>query len=567
MSLAVEESVNAPIRTAGAAPRPVALVVDDDASVRRLCRALLEREGWIVHEAADGAEAVRQCDAAPPDVVIMDVDMPVMDGLNATQRLRSTPATEALPIVVLSGHSDLYDLETVLRAGADAYITKPLRQKEFTLRIRCLSRLRRAWRELQHDRAILGEQTRILSLLSDFSATLSRQENLDSILATTIRAVAEMTSCQQISIMLPAGADRTLTIAASAGIPDEVVRNVKLAPGESIAGRVFLTGRPIVLNDQAEAGREMDERDLRVFRGLPMLSTPLRAAEKIVGVLNATNRLGDRAFDPAELSFLYLLTNYAASAIQNVRTRESRDEARDAIVVALAKLAEHRDDDTGKHLDRVTLFCLRLAQELRENPVYAREIDADFLWNMERAVPLHDIGKVAIPDAILLKPGRLTDEEMAIMRTHAEIGAETIRSLLERAPDSGYLRMAEEIAHCHHEWFDGRGYPRGLKGPAIPLSARIVALADVYDALTTRRVYKEAMSHRKALEIIVKESGTHFDPDIVKVFLKLEPEFERLAREMADEAPADPRGRWRPQAGRATAGEGPNTRDGVPLPV
>ncbi|MFQ5502024.1 MAG: HD domain-containing phosphohydrolase [Phycisphaerae bacterium] len=544
-------------------PRASALIVDDDAAIRRLCRKLLEREGWRVEEAADGGEAIRRCYDYPPDVIVMDIDMPKMDGLEATRQLRSTAATEGIPIVILSGHSDLYDVETILSAGADAFISKPVRPREFTLRIRCLSRLRRAWRELKDGREILGEQTRILSLLSEYSAALSRKEDLDSILHITVRAAADMTSCQRISIMLPDPRRDTLSIAASIGIEDHVIRNVKLTIGESIAGRVFATGQPIVINDQTQAGFDVSDRDFRVFKGLPMLSSPMSAAEKTIGVLNVTKRVGARPFEPSELGFLNLLTNYAASAVQNVWIRQARDEARDGIVVALAKLAEHRDDDTGKHLDRVTLFCLKLAEALRQNPIYSDLIDSDYLWNMERAVPLHDIGKVAIPDAILLKPGRLTESEMAVMRTHAEIGADTIRSLLERSPNSGFLRMAEEIAQNHHEWVNGKGYPRGLKGDEIPLSARIAALADVYDALTTKRVYKEAMSHRKALEIIVKESGSHFDPDIVKVFLKLEPEFERLAKELAD---ADPN----PPAHSTLGGDDPisaliRPREGTPL--
>ncbi|MEE9269747.1 MAG: HD domain-containing phosphohydrolase, partial [Candidatus Krumholzibacteria bacterium] len=153
-------------------------------------------------------------------------------------------------------------------------------------------------------------------------------------------------------------------------------------------------------------------------------------------------------------------------------------------------------------------------------------------------VPLHDIGKVAIPDHILLCPGRLTDEQMAIMRTHAAIGAKTIRSLIERSPDVGFLAMAADIAHYHHEWYNGSGYPEGLKANEIPLSARITAIADVYDGLTTKRVYKEAFRHEKAFAIIVEGSGTQFDPAIVDEFIKREKDFAKLAETMVDEPPS-----------------------------
>jgi len=206
-------------------------------------------------------------------------------------------------------------------------------------------------------------------------------------------------------------------------------------------------------------------------------------------------------------------------------------------MVALAKLAEYRDNDTGRHLDRVTRFCLVLAEALRERDAYRKLIDAQFLYNLERSVPLHDIGKVAIPDEILLFPGRLNDEQMAVMRTHTDTGANTIQALIARAPGVSFLEMATDIARYHHERYDGKGYPTGLKAEAIPLAARITAVADVYDALTTRRVYKEAFSHAKAVEIIREGSGTQFDPAVVEAFLNRQATFAKLAETMADEQP------------------------------
>jgi putative two-component system response regulator len=142
---------------------------------------------------------------------------------------------------------------------------------------------------------------------------------------------------------------------------------------------------------------------------------------------------------------------------------------------------------------------------------------------------------VAIPDHILLKPGVLTPEEMAIMRTHTDVGADTIQSVVERTPGADFLEMAAAIARSHHEWYDGSGYPRGLSHDEIPVSARLVALADVYDALTTKRVYKEAFPHEKAVIIITELSGTHFDPVVVEAFLAQEHEFGKLASELVDD--------------------------------
>ncbi len=524
--------------SAPAEPNPVAMIVDADSAVRRLCSHFLHAEGWNVIEAADGETALVLFEEHAPDLVILDLDLPMPDGLETTRRLRASAFGEELPIVLLSSEIEAEDMLTGLEAGADAYLAKPIKKRELLLRLQSLTRLRRAGRRTQEWQARLGEQTRSLSLLLDFSMALSRREDLESIIETTIDMTAQLTACQRISIMLPDPCSQSLAIVGSTGMSSQVVRNVRLGIGESIAGKVFRSGAPILINSHRDLDNLEDKHDVRLFEGLPMLSLPMYSAETIVGVINLTSRLGGRPFEQFELNFLNLLMNFAASSIQSVRNRQARDEARDSIVVALAKLAEHRDDDTGTHLDRVTQYCLCLASDLRSLPEYEDAIGPSFLGNIERAAPLHDIGKVAIPDAILLKPGRLTEEEMAVMRTHTRIGADTIRSLLERTPDSEFLKMAEEIAESHHEWFDGSGYPNGRSGRDIPLAARIVAIADVYDALTTRRIYKDAWPHEKAVEVILSESGTHFDPDVVDAFLRVAGEFESLAKELAD--PVDP---------------------------
>jgi putative two-component system response regulator len=253
-----------------------------------------------------------------------------------------------------------------------------------------------------------------------------------------------------------------------------------------------------------------------------------------VGVLNITERQDGRPFEPDELEYVGLICNIAGSVIDDIMTRRARNEARDSIVVALAKLAESRDTDTGRHLDRVTKFAGILAGELQTADRCHNQIDEQFLEDLERAMPLHDVGKVAIPDHILLKPGKLTPEEMAQMRRHAELGAETLRSVINRAPSVGFLRMAEEIAWGHHEWYDGSGYPRALRGEDIPLSARIAAVVDVYDALTTRRVYKEPIPHEEAVAIIRDGAGSQFDPAVVEVFLRRESEVARVAADLSD---------------------------------
>lgn len=230
-----------------------------------------------------------------------------------------------------------------------------------------------------------------------------------------------------------------------------------------------------------------------------------------------------KPFNPAELILRV-----------NTGRRIIRSESRGLTLFSLAKLAESRDPETGLHLDRVRSYSRVLAQSLRTHPDFRTVIDDDFIALIQETSPLHDIGKVAIPDSILLKPGRLTDDEFEVMKTHTIHGANTLQAAMLEFPNAEFLHMAHDIALAHHERFDGTGYPHRMVGDAIPLTARIVALADVYDALTSKRVYKPAMTHAAARNIILEESGKHFDPRIVSAFIGMEGSFKQLCHELSD---------------------------------
>ncbi len=204
------------------------------------------------------------------------------------------------------------------------------------------------------------------------------------------------------------------------------------------------------------------------------------------------------------------------------------EAAQMATIVALAQLAESRDDETGQHLERVQFFSRFLAESLRGKKGYSHIIDQNFSNNIFYACSLHDIGKVGIPDNILLKPGKLTPEEFEIMKTHTLIGATNLESVNDKYPHNKLVKMGIAITRSHHERWDGNGYPDGLAGSAIPLPARIMALVDVYDALRTERCYKAAFSHDKTLAIIREGSGSQFDPDIIAVFDEIEGDFEHI---------------------------------------
>jgi HD-GYP domain-containing protein (c-di-GMP phosphodiesterase class II) len=199
---------------------------------------------------------------------------------------------------------------------------------------------------------------------------------------------------------------------------------------------------------------------------------------------------------------------------------------KNAVIFGLAKLAESRDNDTGEHLERIRIYVTILAKELG---LSRSDFDERFIHDLGLASSLHDIGKVGIPDSILLKPGRLTREERGIMELHTLIGGECLDAIQARLGDNEFMSIARQIAYYHHEKWDGTGYPHSLKGTEIPLVARIVSVADVYDALTSKRPYKRAMSHEESRNIIVEGSGKHFDPEIVQAFLKHEKEFEAVS--------------------------------------
>jgi response regulator RpfG family c-di-GMP phosphodiesterase len=205
--------------------------------------------------------------------------------------------------------------------------------------------------------------------------------------------------------------------------------------------------------------------------------------------------------------------------------------ARMATILGLAKLAEYRDEGTGTHLERIREYAKLIAEEMSKNPKYAGKITAEYIDDIYQSSILHDIGKVGIPDAVLLKPGKLTGEEFDVIKRHTTLGGDAIKAIEAKIEGQSFLALGREIAYNHHEKWDGSGYPRGLNGEGIPLAARVVALADVYDALTTKRFYKEAYSHERSRQIILELKGTHFDPEVVDVFLALEDEFNRIRRE------------------------------------
>jgi putative two-component system response regulator len=353
------------------------LVVDDTPANLSLMTGLL-RDEYKVKAAIDGEKALRIARAQPaPDLILLDIMMPGMDGYEVCRQLKADPVTGDIPVIFLTAKSGVEDERMGLDLGAVDYITKPISPPIVMARVR-----------------------------------------------------------------------NHLTLKASAD---------------------FLRNKADFLE------REVNKRTAEVI------------------------------------------------AIQDVT------------IHAMASLAETRDSDTGNHIRRTQHYVQALALKLREQSRFADLLDDRYVSMLFKSAPLHDIGKVGIPDRILLKPGKLTPEEFELMKTHTTLGRDAIHAAEQQlGMPVDFLRLAKEIAYSHQEKWDGSGYPEGLQGDAIPVSARLMALADVYDALISRRVYKEGMSHEQALALIVEGRGKHFDPDMVDTFVLIHEEFRAIARRYAD---------------------------------
>ncbi len=354
------------------------LIVDDTPENLAVLGELLQPP-YRVRAANSGQRALKVAVIEPiPDLILLDVMMPEMDGYTVLERLRADPRTRDVPVIFVTAMDRSEDEEKGLDCGAVDYITKPLRPAVVLARVR-------AQLELKAARDILRNQNAYL---------------------------------------------------------------------------------------EAEVARRMSENQL----------------------------------------------------IQEVS------------IHALARLAETRDPETGNHLRRTQEYVRTLGNALRSHPRFAAALDDHAIDTLARSAPLHDIGKVGIPDHILLKPGKLTPDEWAIMKTHAELGFQAIaQAERDAVKPVKFLAVAKEIAHYHHEKWDGSGYPAGLAGDAIPVSARLMALADVFDALINKRVYKQPMPYDEARDIIVANRGSHFDPDVVDAFVASYDLFRAIADRYRDD--------------------------------
>ena len=333
------------------------------------------------------------------------------------------------------------------------------------------------------------------------------------------------------ALQIAAGVPRPDLVLLDVMMPDmdgyAVLARLRADPGTADIPVIFVTA----LDDSAD-----EERGL-ALGAVDYISKPIRPAIVLARV---------KAHLDLKLARDWLQDRNAVLEAEVARRLKENLLIQDTSIRALAHLAEIRDPETGNHLRRTQGYVLALATQLRDHPRFAESLTESNIQTLVKSAPLHDIGKVGIPDHILLKPGKLTPEEWEIMKTHSRLGRDAIEQAERDAEQPiEFLRMAKDIAHYHHEKWDGSGYPEGLAGEAIPIPARLMALADVFDALIARRAYKAPMPFERAVAIIHEGRGAHFDPAVVDAFLVRLDEFARIAQSHADSEADGPAARER----------------------
>lgn len=480
----------------------------------------------------------------------------------------------------MTAHATTQDREGCLAAGMDDHIAKPLRRKDFMAKVEKWLRgqgkgesspaaeqataapifsvapssapldLGRAIEEFDNDREfLLGVLREFLlrgrSQIASIRQALTAKE-FESVVATALRD--RDNSGEQLELLLAPGGfyvclrdqgDMKILI-----VEDELVsrkKMEKLLQGlgyETLVAcdgeeglNIWLHERPkIVITDWVMPRLSGLDLCCRIrssenadYTYIIMVTPKSGTGDLVAGMEAGADDFITKPFNKDELSV-------------RIRAGERMisSQSMEVVIFALAKLAESRDEDTGFHLERIRYYSKVLAETIAALNDQANPIDQNFIDNIYHTSPLHDIGKIGIPDYILLKPGRLAEHEFEAMKRHSVIGHETLNEALVRYPHAGYLRMSAQIALSHHEKYNGTGYPQGLAGARIPLSARIVSLADVYDALICQRVYKQAFSHEIAKSIILEEKGLQFDPMIVDAFLDCEDRFVEISKRFKD---------------------------------
>ena len=366
----------------------------------------------------------------------------------------------------------------------------------------------------RHDSGKRGPDVERLLALQAFNARMVCMTVDESSYREVVNGVWRVIGCDFCALFLKDEQTDSLNLVASMGYEDLVSElSISLFDGESMHVQAFSEEYLVHLDNLAN---HEGVKPLSAELGSSLVM-PIIANSGPVGVFDFGSRKAG-AFTPSEISMCSMLVDQMSYSLENIRLVNELSRSRDAVIRGMALLAESRDNHIGGHLNRICAYSRYLSEQLMDRPGYS-EVTPTFIDTITRSAALHDVGKVGIPDSILLKPGKLTVPEFEVMKSHTTMGAELLEGLMEEYGEYGMITMGAEMAIGHHEWWDGSGYPQGTSGRDIPLSARILALCDVYDALTSRRVYKDAWSVEETIATIRKNGGTQFDPELLEIFL------------------------------------------------
>ncbi len=352
-----------------------------------------------------------------------------------------------------------------------------------------------------------------LDQFSKISSIINSTLEIEEIKKRSTTIVMENLECEAASLLLYDERTQELFFDIALGEKGEKIKTIRLKLGQGIAGWVAQHREPVIINDVQNDPRFFKTADKKSgFTTRNMICIPILSKNKLLGVFQVINKkTGD--FSPSDLEFVKIIGNQIAIALENAQLYEKLQKTFEAVVFALAETIEQRDKYTGGHTKRVTEYSVLIGEALG--------LSKKEIYTLKIAAILHDIGKIAVPDQILNKPGRLTDEEFAYIKIHPVAGEEILKHIPE---------LKEEIKGIkyHHERWDGRGYPEGLKGEEIPFIARIIAVADTFDAMTSNRPYRKALPLEVAFEEIKKCAGTQFDPEVAEAFLKIQNKIKEI---------------------------------------
>ena len=458
------------------------LVVDDEEGICALIEDMLTEDGYRVETANSAEDALRKASRSPFEVMIADVVMPGMNGIALLNEIkRISPQTA---VVMVTGFAKLETAMQAVSGGASGFLLKPFKMQDLKQSLETALGKKRSEEEMH--------RLKSLASLVEMGKRVSSTLELASLAELVVEVACSETRAAYSCLML-VDRDRLITKTSVGRKPAEV--EVGAQAGEGIGGRTVGAGSIV-----SDAYRGADGRSI------PALGLPLVTDGSVLGALCLVKEGGSGPFAPSDVDFLSVLCSQAAIAIKNSQLFEELQDHFIGTTVALAVALEAKDPYTRGHSERVARYAARIAEEMGFSRQDVEKIRCAGL--------IHDIGKIGIPDAVLLKEGRLTDEEYREVKRHPAVGADIIRPVPA-------LQDVVPMVSSHHERYDGRGYNLGYQGNDIPLGARILAVADSFEAMTSNRPYRTAMSREKAIEELLAGSGTQFDPEVIKAFVRV----------------------------------------------